>query len=149
MSYSGSPFGSITVSSTGITLQNSTSGYSPTALNYYEEVSTSGSSSGCVSTTVNYTLSRIGKKVTYTINTEITSLVGSNSALAFPSIPARYRPSTYQNIPYFFRDNGTWVTGILQINTNGSMLALRDPGGTPPTGLVVDFPPCSFSYNII
>lgn len=135
-------------STNGLVLNNSTGSYTPATLNYYEVFSSSGSTSGCITATMNYTYTRIGNIVVFKITQGVSNGAAANAVLTLPSIPTRFTPNVGLSLPYFFKDNGAWVTGVLQVNNNSFLFALLNPDGAPPAGGNCNFPECSFTWSI-
>lgn len=92
----GPNFGSAAITGGSITL--ATAGGTPTALNYYEEFSTTITWTGaCISgsTTTTMDLTRIGRSVFMTIGTLSATGTGNASTIVSSgAIPSRFRPAT-------------------------------------------------------
>lgn len=135
----------------GITIQNAgISGYVPTSFSAYEEYSATGTTSGSLAVAFSIKFTRIGNQVTFAIMTQMGG-TGSASGLGFgaSAFPVRFCPTVAgQSFPYFIKDNGSWVTRIIQINGNGNFFVLTNNDGAPLTGGAQIFPPSSFTYLI-
>jgi hypothetical protein len=87
--------------SNGIILSNSTSGYTPSLLNYFEDkVPITINLTGPASIAMPAIISRIGSNVTMFMSGVNTSLAGSGTFITGPNqIPARFKPATNQSFP--------------------------------------------------
>lgn len=93
-----------------------------TSLNYYNEYeNTGGSTSGAWTQTLTYSLVRVGKTVTYSMQTVLSSNPPSAALLALPSIPAAFTPVYAPIYILSGQNNGVKTYLFLQINTNSTV----------------------------
>lgn len=109
----------------GLRLLNNTASYSPSVLNYYEELNNvSITYSGAISaTTATNKLTRIGRIVTLTLSGVNSAFVGANLIQAnVGSIPARFAPTSSIFLPVFTLNNNNSSISIVEINPDGSFI---------------------------
>jgi hypothetical protein len=121
-------------------------------LTFYSEESTAVSWTGPFSTVSNILVRRVGKQVT--ITSTGTTPVSSAASAAFTcsqALAAAYRPTTLGvsiDIPTVVTANGTLVTGVFTIGTNGVMV-ISNAGKSPfPSSQVAGFNPFSVTYAV-
>lgn len=116
---------SLTPASGGIQFGNSTSGYSATTLNYYEDGTFNISLSGPASSgSFSITFSRVGKMVQL-LMPNVPGLTSTSATFFSGSaqIPSRLRPAITIDQPIWVIDNSSWQTtpGRLLIGSNGDV----------------------------
>lgn len=131
----GTTSGGITVglssTTTGITLNNNTTSYSPAVLNYYESKQTAnGNASGAVSSgTQTFSFTRIGSQV-FCSWADFTFTATATSALTFSTvIPTRFLPANNTFLAIFVQ-NSTNQSGFFTANTSGTIQINTNNYGT-------------------
>ena len=140
----------------GITLANSTAGYNPTALNYYEEYTSPALTiTGGNAPVLNYVVKivRVGKQVT--IQLPEFSAIGNNDFFTCASaIPVRFRPVNNVNFYCVVFDTTNVPVAPNQANghidlivSNGDLQIYRTPNQlTFPIGSLCGIRNCAISY---
>lgn len=110
-----------TSTTTGITLNNSVSSYSPTVLNHFEETTATATftQSGGYSQAVTIRLKRIGTHVFLEIPGFAGTSTASASIVSGADIPARFRPALLQEFSARVVAVGAATAGELTISTGG------------------------------
>lgn len=124
--------------SRGVQFPNTTGGYIPTTLNYYEEYIVSFSTwSGAINSSGSgaMTLTRIGNKVTLQLADIGGSFVSSTRIYAPAVIPERFRPDFHTFAPIIVINNGAPQSafGHLIVRPDGTV-DIYNSGGTSFTG---------------
>jgi hypothetical protein len=118
---SGTQFGSNTNNTDGIILNNNTTSYSPSVLNFYERAQLNLNFSGANTFTGGVVLSRIGNIVCCTIDayTGVSNSTGIIAAVA--QIPARFRPASLAQFVVSVLVNNAYTAGMMQVYSNGDL----------------------------
>lgn len=121
----------------GLRLLNNTASYSASLLNYYEltgNISISYTGAGVATTTTNK-INRMGSCVTiYLEGFSVAFAAIARLNVAAGSIPVRFRPSTVQYLPVHVLNNATSTIGLVQLNTDGSMIFSQGVNAVDFTG---------------
>jgi hypothetical protein len=145
---------STTITSNGVTLNNSVPSYVPNNLNYYEELAGGFSASFVHSDTtiiVTCGVTRIGRIVTLSLPeiTSGTTIVSNSYALATAStIPARFVPSTNQYATTMTYSSVVNQFYSLLIGTDGSMRLGAIDGSTIPLARNIDSQACTITWRV-
>jgi hypothetical protein len=116
----------------GVQFPNSTSGYTPTNLNYYENTTFDVQFTGAATINVTVRVVRIGNKATLFIPEFIGTYASTTTlSVAASSIPARFRPSanTAFRVTTINNSSHDEIPGWFTILSNGGMLLERRASG--------------------
>ena len=145
--------GNVSNNTEGVKFLNDYVSYTPSLLNYYEELKLSPTWSGAIPNTVaDIYLRRIGK----TVICELELLSATSSALDNISVPAatiptRFAPVTQQVSVIRVVDDGVATASAININTNGSIVVYGTIIAGPFGGagiMSTGFGACSFTWRI-
>lgn len=105
----------------GITLNNTTTGYVPASLNYYEEFSLMTTVSGIWAATQPALLKiiRVGKLVTLHLSAAGANATAASFITLDTTLAARFRPNVDMQGVIFFADDGTNGAGVCNITSAG------------------------------
>lgn len=118
-----------TISCRGVNLQNSTSGYTPSNLNYYETGTINSSFSGALAVPVVLKYTRIGNMVVLFVNNIATQPATASGNLALTSVlPSRLLPQNEIREMFSSWRNGAF-TGMSILQTNGQLTLFSDDTG--------------------
>ena len=131
-------FGNASAANQGIILAGNDSGYTPTALKYYQEgsivsgwVPNGSGSSGSTSVTIR--IARIGNIVTLSMP-DVRDAIPAGTSTSLNSsvdLPSWAQPSSIIVLPIWVQNNGgTFQVGVLEINTSGNLALWRDVNQT-------------------
>jgi len=96
---------------------------------FTEEGSYSAAVTGAITGTATVFFKRVGKLVTLSVGFNATAGTTTNTiSLASTNNPVRIRPTTAQVIPIVINVSGNYGSGLLEINTSGSLVAYRADG---------------------
>jgi hypothetical protein len=93
-------------------LNNTASGYTPSALSYYAETTSTITATGAASITMTFKFTRVGRMVTI-VWPDGTFTAASNSAVTFPNAIPLFFQTSNLNLVIFIKNNGALSTGIL------------------------------------
>jgi len=139
-------------SGAGLQLPNSTSGYVQTTLNYYEENTFNATSSGARAVNTPFTISRVGKSVTFNIGGIPTAVAGGAATITFAAgtVPARFRPTEACSFLVRVVDNASATTGLLSLALDGSVvIGVGASGGAFTNAANCGYDKLSVSYSVI
>ncbi len=146
------------VSSDGMKFQNTTASYTPTALNYYEEVTMTNNCVGpFASAAMDYKITRLGNRVSVYLpgirkagNSTLSSIALSGK------VPARFLPTGGTGVTLFAKptdviDAGAGATGMIQMTlSDGTLKVYKDATGAgfQSTTSTVGFDACSLEWLV-
>jgi hypothetical protein len=136
----------------GIALPNTTVGYVASTLNYYEENAFNASSSGARVVNTPFTISRVGKSVTFNIGGISTAVAGGASTISFAAatVPARFRPTEACSFLVRVVDNASATTGLLSLALDGSVvIGVGASGGAFTNAANCGYDKLSVAYSVV
>jgi len=144
--------GYINTATIGVALEfnNATNLYIPAPLNYYEEFTGTGQTSGAFTATCTYSIIRIGKVVNYKMSTNLAGTFTA-AALTFPQPDPRFVTlgGNTWNYPINVKDAGTYKVFNLELFQNNIGIVANLDGGAFTGGANSSCGAFSISWTLV